>query len=59
MGESELMNKTVNDMVREVAEGEGELGQTCSCEFCNCNNQVEEQVPCEPCDSDIDAKRGE
>jgi hypothetical protein len=53
------MERVINDIVREIAEAEDELGQTCSCEFCNCNNQVEEQVPCEPCDSDCYAKRGQ
>lgn len=53
------MLKEINDIVREAVEGEGELGQTCSCEFCNCNNQVEEQVPCGSCDSDCYAKRGQ
>ncbi len=53
------MNDGEPDWDLDEDEREGELGQTCSCEFCNCNNQVEEQVPCEPCDSDCYAKRSE
>jgi hypothetical protein len=45
------MNKTINDIIREVEEGEGEVMDNCLCELCGCGANAQYGHLCAYCDN--------